>query len=186
MKNFEQNVLNKLDEIIDSLKGDNYVPSEEQIRNMGKGLGIIPLQLESQNFRISSDGWKKITKDGKRYLVNPEGDVWELLDGECKGEQLFTYDAAMRESKKAGKVIPTDEQLSELLKVKEDLKNTTFPGYRYTDGNYYNLGWYLYLWSSTPNGSSNAWLRHLSSSYSTVVRYNNTRANGFLVRCLRD
>jgi putative sterol carrier protein len=61
----------------------------------------IIMELEDHNFRINSDGWKKITVDGKRYLENPEKDVLELLDGECVGEQLFTYEAAMRETKRA-------------------------------------------------------------------------------------
>ncbi|MFA5024015.1 MAG: FISUMP domain-containing protein, partial [Patescibacteria group bacterium] len=37
-------------------------------------------------------------------------------------------------------------------------------GYRDTDGSYYDLGWYLYLWSSTPNGASTAWVRYLAST----------------------
>ena len=60
------------------------------------------LELEEENFKINSDGWKKITVDNEEYLENPEKDVWELLSEECRGEQLFTYDSAMRETKKAG------------------------------------------------------------------------------------
>ena len=59
-------------------------------------------------------------------------------------------------------------------------------GYRSTDGSYSSLGWGLYLWSSTPSGSSNAWRRHLVSTYSTVYRNAGNRAYGFSVRCLRD
>jgi len=116
-----------------------------------------PLELEEENFKINSDGWKKITKEGKEYLENETKDAWELLDGECRGEQLFTYDSAMRETKKAGKVIPSDEQLSELLKTAEDLKNVVYPGYRSTYGSYYTQGTYLYLWSSSESSSTSAW-----------------------------
>ena len=175
---FEQNVLNKLDEITSLLI--SLLDNEEVTGEVDK-----PLELEDHNLRINSEGWHKITKDGKSYLENQEKDVWEFLEGECKGEQLFTYDAAIRETKRAGKVIPTDKQLSELLKTKNDLKNITYPGNRYTDGSYNGLGWDLYLWSSTPGGSSNAWRRFLASSYSTVSRDYDARAYGFSVRCLR-
>jgi uncharacterized protein (TIGR02145 family) len=57
-------------------------------------------------------------------------------------------------------------------------------GNRNTDGSYNNLGWNLNLWSSTPNGASNAWNRNLNSTYATVNRNNNARAYGFSVRCL--
>jgi len=173
MKNFEKNVLEKLDEII-SLLGKEVVVS-------------IPkkLELEDYNFKINSDGWKKITVDGESYLVNEKEDVWEILDGECKGEQLFTWDAAMRETKKLGKTIPTDEQLEELLKNKGDLKNITYPGYRYTDGSFFNRGSALFLWSSTPSGT-NAWRRYLLTTYSTVARDARNKAYGFSVRCLED
>ena len=167
---FEQNVLNKLDKIISLL-------SEEE---------IISIELEDHNFKINSDGWEKITVDGVAYLQNKEKDIWEFLEGECKGEQLFTYDAAMRETKKEGKLIPSDEQIEELLNTKEDLKNITYPGFRNTDNKFYTLSSYLVLWSSTPSGPSNAWRRYLLSSYSTVYRHANPRAYGFSVRCLKS
>lgn len=37
------------------------------------------LELEPHNFRIDSTGWGKIQVDGKEYLVNPEGDIWQLF-----------------------------------------------------------------------------------------------------------
>ena len=59
-------------------------------------------------------------------------------------------------------------------------------GYRSTDSSFYYLGSNLFLWSSSPSGSSNAWRRNLSSSYSTVGRSAYPRAYGFSVRCVRD
>ena len=59
------------------------------------------------------------------------------------------------------------------------------PGYRGTAGSFRFRGSYLYLWSSTPSGSS-AWSRALSSTYSTVYRFAHNKALGFSVRCLRD
>jgi hypothetical protein len=40
-------------------------------------------------------------------LENETADVWELLSNR---EQLFTWDAAMRETEKVGRRIPTDEE----------------------------------------------------------------------------
>ena len=145
-----------------------------------------PLELEEENFKINSDGWKKITVDNEEYLENPEKDVWELLSEECRGEQLFTYDSAIRETKKAGKVIPSDEQLSELLKTAEDLKNVKLPGNRATSGSYYNLGSNLDLWSSTESSSTNAWSRNIISTYSTVYRIASIKGGGFSIRCLKN
>ena len=171
MKNFEQKVLKKLDEITSLLQ-------KEEIRK--------PLELEDYNFKINSDGWKKITVDNEEYLENKEGDVWELLSEECRGEQLFTYDAAIRETKKVGKLIPTDDELSELLTEKDDLKNIKYSGYRVTNASFYSLGSTLDLWSSTPSSASVAWSRFLDPSYSTVGRGAYNKAVGFSVRCLKN
>jgi len=145
-----------------------------------------PLELEEHNFKINSDGWKKITVDNEEYLESPEKDVWELLSEECRGEQLFTYAAAIRETKKAGKLIPSDNELSELLKTAEDLKNVKLPGYRITNGAYYALGSYLFLWSSTESSSTNAWRRYIFSAYSTVYRGAGSKGYGFSIRCLKN
>jgi len=142
-------------------------------------------ELEDHNFKVNSKGWKKITVDGKKYLVNEEEDIWEILGEECKGEQLFTWKAAMRETKKAGKIIPTDEQFSELLKTKDDMPNVVFPGYRHTDGSFDDLGYGADDWSSSVSGG-NAWERYLSLGYATVGRYAYNQSYGFSVRCLKE
>jgi len=177
MKN-EKQILKKLDDIISLIKKDKNIRLREYIKR--------PLELEEENFKINSDGWHKITIDSEEYLENPEKDVWELLSEECRGEQLFTYDAAMRETEKAGKLIPSDEQLSELLKAAEDLKNVKLPGYRGTNGAFYFLGSYLYLWSSTESSSTTAWRRYIFSSYSTVAPSAVSKGYGFSVRCLKN
>ena len=145
------------------------------------------LAFEPNNFRIDSKGWKKIkSKNGVNLKVNAIGDVWELLDGEGKGDQKFTWDAAEREAKKQGKRIPTDEQFTELLKTKEDMPNIVFSGYRGIDTNCCNRGTNTFYWSSSQDAASIAWNWHLSSSYSTVFRNPGSKAYGFSVRCLKD
>ena len=59
-------------------------------------------------------------------------------------------------------------------------------GYRNTDGSFYYIGSDTGFWSSSASSSSLAWNRFLSTSYSTVNRYNDDKAYGFSVRCLRD
>ena len=143
------------------------------------------IQLEDHNFRVCSDGWSEIKVNGKRYLEAPTKDIWEILEGDERGEQLFTWKAAMRESEKAGKRLPTDEELSECLKTKDDLENITFPGNRHTDGSFFSQGSFTDLWSSSVSGSD-AWFRSLYSGYSTVNRTTYSQSNGFSVRCVKE
>lgn len=76
-----------------------------------------PRPLDIENFRIDSSGWKlERLPDGGRVKTNPEGDVFELLDGEFVGEQFFTLDAALRETSKAGKWIPTKDEWNEIIR----------------------------------------------------------------------
>ena len=143
------------------------------------------LEFEDNNFKINSDDWKKITVNGKHYLVNPEEDIWEILDRECRGEQLFTYDAAIRETKKRNKRIPTDEEFTELLQTKDDMPNLVYPGYRYYTGYFSDRGSYAYFWSSSVAGTD-AWRRNLYSSEARVSRDTRPQTHGFSVRCLKD
>jgi len=167
--------LNKIKELFDAFIEE----AEELIENSEQSL-----KLEAHNFRVNSDNWKKITVDGGEYLENPEKDIWEILNEEARGEQLFTFEAMQRETKKAGKTVPTDEQFDSLLKEKEDMPNLVFAGYRGTSGAFYNLSSYAGFWSSLESGSY-AWSRTLYSSDSTVYRRAYTKTYGFSVRCVK-
>ncbi len=70
-------------------------------------LEALPI-LEKKNFRISSKKNREeiISPNWVRVKVNPEWDVREYLEGKNKWEQLFTYKAAIRETKLAGKNMP--------------------------------------------------------------------------------
>ena len=171
MNKFEKEVVKKLDTILELLQKEK---TEAQ-----------KLEFEDHNFKVNSDGWEKITVDGKRYLVNEEEDIWEFLDGEAKGEQLFTWDAMMRETEKADKRVPTDEELDILLKTKEDMPNLVYSGSRLTSGAFLGLGSYAGFWSSSLSSSTYAWSRTLYSSESRVNRFALTETRGFSVRCLK-
>ena len=139
------------------------------------------LKLESQNFRVNSDGWKKKTIDNIETLESPTKDILEINEGKLKGEQLFTWEAAMRETKKAGKRIPTGEELSKLAPTKEDIENLLLAGYRNTSGCFYNQGKHTSFWLSSESGE-----RGLCSTPPTVGRSVQYKANGFSVRCLQN
>jgi uncharacterized protein (TIGR02145 family) len=59
-------------------------------------------------------------------------------------------------------------------------------GYRYFNGNYFNVGNNGYWWSSTENYTNYAWYRYLYGSDGNAVRISYSKKNGLSVRCLRD
>jgi len=74
------------------------------------------MELEDRNFRIESAEWEMEEYGDITYKVSPEKDVYEIMkiSGSKRpalvGQQLFTFDAAMRETTKVGKRIPTREE----------------------------------------------------------------------------
>lgn len=91
----------------------------------------------------------------------------------------------MRETEKAGKRIPTNEEFSELLGTKRDMPNLILVGRHNISGSFEYPGSYASFWSSTENGAD-AWYRLLYLGYSSVYRGTNSKALGFSVRCLKD
>ena len=168
--------LNKIKELFDAFikEAELLIENSEQI------------EFEEHNFKVNSDGWKKITVYGEEYLENPEKDIWEILGEEARGEQLYTFESMQRETKKAGKTVPTDEQFTELLKEKEDMPNLVLAGFGHSNGSFGYLSSSAYLWSSSQHSSTSAWSRYLNSSSTTVGRYNINKEYGFSVRCLKD
>jgi len=53
-------------------------------------------------------------------------------------------------------------------------------------GNYNNMDYYGYFWSSSKYGSYEAWYRVLNYNYSHVTRYYYPKQYGFSIRCLKD
>jgi hypothetical protein len=79
----------------------------QQLKEDKESKESIP-ELSDRNFRVenTSEWVEKTDEKGIKYLENPEGDVCEYLEGEQKGEQLFTDESALRETEKAGKTFP--------------------------------------------------------------------------------
>jgi uncharacterized protein (TIGR02145 family) len=64
---------------------------------------------------------------------------------------------------------------------------TVLPGgYRYFDGNIYELGYSGTFWSSTDVGSYYAWPRGLFYNHGGVYRTDEGKGFGFSVRCLKN
>ena len=140
------------------------------------------IELEEKNFKINSDNWvKKTNENWVEYLENETADVWQLLSN---GEQLFTRNAAMRETQKAGKRMPTDEEFEELNK--EDFDRIMYTGYCDPYDSFYELGTNAVFWSSTENNVTKASIRDLSSSLSTVDRHEASKDHRFSVRCIQE
>ncbi len=64
---------------------------------------------------------------------------------------------------------------------------TALPGgNRYDYGNFHNIGYYGYWWSSSEYSTSSAVYRILNYGDAHVNRVSNSKTHGFSVRCLRD
>ena len=59
-------------------------------------------------------------------------------------------------------------------------------GYRFSNGEYYDIGYFGYWWSSSENGTSDAWDRYLSYFLGDAFSFNINKRNGFSVRCIKD
>ena len=60
-------------------------------------------------------------------------------------------------------------------------------GYRnFTNGTFYNVGYYGGWWSSTENDATFAWSRYMYYGYGNVNRSSYFKRYGFSVRCVRD
>jgi uncharacterized protein (TIGR02145 family) len=59
-------------------------------------------------------------------------------------------------------------------------------GFRYSSGNFYNVGGFGYWWSSTEDYTSYAWFRKLTCGDGSVDRFSDSKTSGFSVLCLRD
>jgi hypothetical protein len=153
-----------------------------------------PLELEDTNFRIGSTGWRIESDSGLFFKINPESDICEFLgvedrrlqkiDWEIIGEQLFTWQAAIRETAKEGKRMPSDDEWTVLMQKNVAITNAIDIGYRNHDE--FHFGDLAHYWSSTPHSKNMDCL----STY-TGKKYIYKANNGFSglalsVRCLKN
>jgi DNA-directed RNA polymerase subunit H (RpoH/RPB5) len=185
--------------VIEQLKEENIMKNyikiddikieltDEQVKEIIVNNQIEKLELEDHNFKVNSDGWVKKTSNDIEYLENKEGDIVEIINHpDLSGEQLFTWDAAMRETEKAGKRMPTDDEFDDLLKEKDDIKNIKYCGFRFTDGSSFgNLNVRTSWWSSSQSSSTHSWRRGLGRNFSDVYHLTANKLLGFPVRCIK-
>lgn len=183
--------------------------SVEQLENdICSGLLTLPLEgspesrFERRNFRVASHGWpKRVLADGRLIQTNPGGDITELLEGSLAGEQLFTWEAALRETAKAGKRLPSTEDWASGIRA---INPAVLPMAGWQDDTTVRkaLGLKLagyrgdlstacclqekqgYYWASSPIGPEG----HLVIFSDTQVcpAYYSNGAHSFSVRCLAD
>ncbi|EKD66476.1 MAG: hypothetical protein ACD_49C00038G0010 [uncultured bacterium (gcode 4)] len=94
-------------EELDQLKKRQENP--KQLRQIPLSLDALEKSwLESNNFRVDSSKWEMWLDllSEVEFLINPEKDIIELKV-DWKKEQLFTQEAAIRETQKYGKKLPT-------------------------------------------------------------------------------
>ena len=148
--------------------------------------------LENTNLKIDSSEWKEKEIEWIKVKINSEWDVTEYLEWKLMWEQLFTWEAAMRESEKQWKRLPlTDNDNKEFqaiidkVWVEEFMK--LFPGYRYMNGgDFWDRGSNLYLWSVSSSNVDNAFNMNFSKGDSSSKRNWNYKSHGLSVRCLKD
>ena len=155
------------------------------------------LTLELTNFRIDSTGWDvRELDDHNRTRTNPGGDVWEILGGKYSGEQHFTLEAALRETAKVGKRMPTESEWLEMLRTAHDGYCVTtalglrLAGYRCAPCFIsYDQGGYGHYWAH-PRAEAptyGSFLSHATKSFRVnSENFENLRTLAFSVRCLKE
>lgn len=116
--------------------------------------------------------------------IAPEG--WHVpTDAEWQTlvDYLGGYDVSGGKMKEAG----TAHWIPPNVGATNESGFTALPGgHRYTDGYFYNLGYYAIFWSSSESSSYSAWYRYLHCQHSAVYRDYDYKYHGFSVRCVRD
>ncbi len=138
-----------------------------------------------------------LTMNAQRFvdLGLPSGTKWSASN-EKSDAAFFSYDEAVSQF---GNRLPTKEQWEELIvecqwswtgsgyKVTGPNGNSiSLPaaGFRYCSGNVYDVGSDGNYWSSTPDGSEDAWYLYFDSG--GVDMDDCTRCNGQSVRLVQD
>lgn len=148
--------------------------------------------MDEKNLKVDSSEWEEKAIGWVKVKINPEWDITEYLEWELAGEQLFTWDAAMRESEKQRKRLPFADYdnkefqaIIEKVWVKEF--NKLFPGYRNADGSeFWHRGSRLYLWSACSDGAGRAYSVDVGKGDSDVNRGWDDKAYWLSVRCFKD
>lgn len=148
--------------------------------------------LESNNFRVDSSKWEMQLDllSWVEYLINPEWDIIELKVN-WKKEQLFSQEAAIRETQKYSKKLPTKEQLEQMSisywqdweKLSKELWLQPIGYWDPLKKKYYNDGSGFY-WTMDSNWKLGQCI-HFNKNRIWIYPVNNTK-NFLPVRCIRN
>ncbi len=136
---------------------------------------------------VTTEGVQGICPDGWHIPTDTE---WKILEGEL-GMSTSDADNTEWRGNTQGNMICGNGYLwnDGNMDSNTDFAKSGFTGlpggYRNTTGLFYNLTYSAIFWSSS-EGGTNAWSRHLHYSHTEVFRYNDNKAIGFSVRCVRD
>ena len=158
--------------------------SEETLRNYLKEL--------DRSLELSDDLKVTLYQNGDPIPKAQSGEQWrefgkKEIGAYCinkDGDYLYNWYAVDDSRKLApeGWRIPSDEEWDRV-----EIENPKYPGYRGSyNGNYYDMGYYGYFWSSTESSSYYAWYRVLYYYGSGVYRYSYCKQDGLSVRCVRE
>lgn len=128
---------------------------------------------------LAPNGWHIPTDTEWNILVRY---LDASIDTTCSGcAQSSTAGAALKET-------GTSHWVSPNTGATNSSNFTAFAGgYRYTGGNFYDLGFYGYWWTATSSSSpGSAFYRQLYYSNTNIVRNSNLKGSGYSVRCVRD
>lgn len=195
------------------MRANNYLGSGEYMTRESKR-GIVLLVTDGEDYQTIQEKARKAEEErikaeerkaaeerraaelkaqGFVDLGLPSGTLWKDKNEESS---LYTYEQAMS---KFGDKLPTREQFEELInkcqwswtgsgyKITGPNGNSiTLPaaGYRSCSGSVYNVGSYGYYWSSTPDGSDDAWYLRFGSG--SVGMISGSRCYGHSVRLVQD
>lgn len=136
MKDLLINMNDKVDDT--KLKKSEKKWNEMESRKAGesKETSTKSLEFENDTFKIDSKWWREVTNKDKddpflgkfvwkkpKVKANDTWDVVEYLDGDAKWEQIFiTYDAFIREVKKAKNCTTQEEVEKKYLMTEDELK----------------------------------------------------------------
>lgn len=155
--------------------------------------------LQETDFKIPTDGWvEKKDNHWKKYLENLEWDVWEI-EVNWKKFQLFTWEAAMRETKNKWESIPLAFDLADIDISNPNLKENLwlnvwqlyFLWWRYPQvWRCKNITYWTWSSNETKNASPIIWLNTAISIWftpnNTIVLNEHPLDTIWLpVRCIR-
>lgn len=119
----------------------------------------------------------------------PTDDEWKELEMYLGMSQSEADNTGYRGTDEGGKMKEsgTAHWLSPNTGATNESGFSALPGgSRDNDGHFHAMGPAAYFWSSTENGSNDAWSRALVYCYSEVYRSYTNKQIGFSVRCIRD